>query len=565
MKWRIMGWRVLLFAAGFAAYAGALWEPEWSTVDDGDNLTWTLELQQKLSRGDFSLNTLNAPFGPAGRYRPGFLLFRLLEHHLFGLNCWLHHLAHILAMLVAAQLLYGIARRATASDGTAWIAAFAFTFCGTNSDNWCRLDMDEFYVGCLAVLGVWLFCLALGRPAQQRMQRGAFTAASLGCFWLAFLTKETAPALIGAGATALGMSCFGAGHLLSKRNRSLCATWFVSQALLVAWLAYLRSVSSARPVSAGHYTSAYQVDPGVMLATAIKYADAVWNAFQFLPLIALGLAGWRLWLWMRGRRALDAWDGWGLVGLAWFSAFVVGLLPWKAPLARYLGAGVPGLALFIAAMAGSFLRDTSPSTSAPRAAGRTALRWLLLANLAFVPVSSVVRTYNYTLFRHDYDRSAMNVMATLAAHAPAGARLYINCPPGFSGIYREMKLLLALLFDRRDLTLAYINDAARPEPRPGDYLLAYAREGSPRNIEVHLPPSFHAQTLPRLAGRLSLLSTFRYDRHLLNSYPDAPLFNAVARLGIRLPDYAGMQTGHRRALFAWERSLVEWRIYRFER
>ncbi|MBI5397762.1 MAG: hypothetical protein HZB20_11635 [Chloroflexi bacterium] len=35
--------------------------------------------------------------------------------------------------------------------------------------------------------------------------------------------------------------------------------------------------------------------------------------------------------------------------------------------------------------------------------------------------------------------------------------------------------------------------------------------------------------------------------------------------GVLLPDCPGMQTGHQRPLFTWERSLAKWRIYRFER
>jgi len=565
MSRRFNGWRVLLFAAGLAAYAGALWEPSWSTVDDGDNLAAAMAALASFLGGNFSLEPFNQWFAPAGRYCPGFLLFQAIQYQLFGLNCWLHHCAHILAMLLAAQLLYGIAWRATASAGTAWLAAFAFTFCGTNMDNWCRLDMGEFYVAFFAVLGVWLFCLALERPGDQRVARAAFTAASLASFWLAFLTKETAPALISIGAAAWLGSLAGAGHLLSKRNRSLCATWLASQVLLVLWLASLRSTSNALPLSAGHYTTLYQVQADVMLATAVKYADVVWNGFQFLPLIAFGLMLRRLWLWMRGRRALDPWDGWAWIGLAWFAAFVAGLLPWKAALARYLGAAVPGLALFLAATVGSFLRDTMPSGSAPRSRGRTALRWLLIINLAFVPVSAVVRTWNYTIFRHDYDHAAHRVMETLAAEAPPGARLYVNVPADSEFYFREMEPLLKILHRRDDLRVIHHHRASRPEPRPGDYLLTFVREGSPRNIEMTLAARFRDVPLARLGDRLTLLKPVCYDRHLLNAYPDAPFFNLAVRLGVKLPDYVGMQTGHQRALFAWERSLVEWRIYRFDR
>ncbi|MFA5190382.1 MAG: hypothetical protein WC740_06635 [Verrucomicrobiia bacterium] len=80
-----------------------------------------------------------------------------------------------------------------------------------------------------------------------------------------------------------------------------------------------------------------------------------------------------------------------------------------------------------------------------------------------------------------------------------------------------------------------------------------------------MPESFHTSTLDRLKDHLSLVQRFRYERQLLSSYPDAPIFNLVARTGIRLPDYLGMKPEHRRALFMREPSLVEWRVYRFEK
>jgi hypothetical protein len=425
--------------------------------------------------------------------------------------------------------------------------------------------MDEFYVGCLGVAAVWLFTLALAEPLERRTFRWACTASSLAAIWLAFLTKETAPALIAVAGAAWVASVFGVGDLLSKRNRGLCGMYFVAQLALVLLLMWFRKTSSAVPIAKGFYTSAYQIRPDVMLATAVKYADVIWNAFQFLTLIAFALWIWRVLLRICGKRELDAWDGWAFVGLAWFTPFLVGLLPWKLPLARYLGAAMPGLALFIATTIGKFLHDTKPSPGIRHAIGIVAVRWLVIVNLAFLPISTVVRTYNYTIFRHDYDHAALAVVETLASHAPMGARLYASFPANFLSCFREMNRLFPLLFGRCDLHLLYINSPNRPKPRPGDYLLTFAREGSPRNIELTLPASFQAKTLSQVGNRVSLLSTFQYDRHLLNAYPDAPFFNAAVRLGIKLPHYLGMHTDQRRTLFAWERSLVEWRIYRFEK
>lgn len=80
-----------------------------------------------------------------------------------------------------------------------------------------------------------------------------------------------------------------------------------------------------------------------------------------------------------------------------------------------------------------------------------------------------------------------------------------------------------------------------------------------------LPESFHTAALNQLEDRLSLIQRFRYERHLLGSYPHAPISKLVAQAGIPLPNYLGMKPEHRRSLFTHEPSLVEWRVYRFEK
>ena len=133
-------------------------------------------------------------------------------------------------------------------------------------------------------------------------------------------------------------------------------------------------------------------------------------------------------------------------------------------------------------------------------------------------------------------------------------------------MFDEMTIFLNLLFGRGDLTQFNYNKPLRPDPRTGDCLLVYVREpNTPRSTEMWLPESFHTATLNQLKNRLKLVQTFRYERRLFSSYPDAFVFNLVASAGIQLPDYLGMNPRHKRALFMREPSLVEWRIYRFER
>jgi len=80
-----------------------------------------------------------------------------------------------------------------------------------------------------------------------------------------------------------------------------------------------------------------------------------------------------------------------------------------------------------------------------------------------------------------------------------------------------------------------------------------------------VPASLHERTLNQLGDRLKLVGQFRYDRRLPASYPDAPIFNWVARAGVKLPAHLGMPYDQRRALFTVESILVEWKVYQFQR
>ncbi len=187
----------------------------------------------------------------------------------------------------------------------------------------------------------------------------------------------------------------------------------------------------------------------------------------------------------------------------------------------------------------------------------------MLANLAVLPVITLVRNYNCLIFHHDYDRSAFAVVETLAQQAPRGARLFMNIPADSLYMFNDIRRLLALLHSRNDFEQFNYNAPDCPPPRPGDYLLLFVREPPGRSPEYALDASFHHATLRRDVDRLQLIRRIRYDRWLLNSCPDAFVFNTVAASGIKLPSYLGMHTGQRRGLLQRERSLIEWTVYQF--
>ena len=555
--------RFVLALVAVLFHAGALWENTWSVVDDGNDLERMVDYNHRLQNGTLTASFAATLWADSGIFRPGFVFLRLAEYKLFGANCLLHHAAHLLVMLAVCQLLFSIARRATGSLVCSSLTTLLFIVFSPNVENWFRLGDPTFYPAALAVASLWCMARGLALPNERGAMRAGWLLAAITCLVPAYFTRETCIALIGLGGGVLLACAVGAGELLAHRNRRYAAIYLAGHvALALGWFGG-RYLAGIKAIAAGSYSQDYQLNPVVMAATAFKYGDVLWNGMMLLFPAALLLFGWRLWLWARGRISLDDRDGWGWVGLCWFLAFWSVLLPWIHPLGRYIGPAVPGLCLFVGVTVSRLFEGTA---TGPRPWWMPALRWVLLANIPLLALSGFIRNYNYFIFRHDFDMTAALARQTVARQAPPNARLFMNMPADSYGIFNETTKLLKVLDGRSDLTQVNFNAAGRPEPKHGDFLLVFVREpATPRGTEMWLPESFHTATLDRLKDRLSLVQRFRYERQLLSSYPDAPIFNLVARAGIRLPDYLGMKTEHRRALFMREPSLVEWRVYRFEK
>lgn len=554
--------RLSLALAAILFHAGALWENTWSAVDDGNDLERMVDYSHRLQDGTFTVGFASTLWADTGLFRPGFVFLRLAEYKLFGTNCLLHHAAHVLVMLVVCQLLFSIAQRATGSLACSALTTFLFIVFSPNVENWFRLGDPTFYPAALAVVSLWCMARGLALPGERAALRAGWLTAAVACLVPAYFTRETCMALIGLGAGLLLACVFGSGEVLGRRNLRFAAVYLAGHvAMALGWFAG-RHWAGIKAIAAGSYSQDYQLNPVIMAATAFKYCDVLWNGMMLLFPAAALLFGWRLWLWARGRLVLDDRDGWAWVGLCWFLAFWSILLPWKHPLARYIGPAVPGLCLFVGVTVSRLLEEVV----GPRPWWKPALRWVLLAHIPLLALAGFIRNYNYFIFRHDFDMSAALARQTVAQQAPPNARLFMNMPPDTEHIFNEMTKLLKVLDGRADLTQINFNAPGRPEPKQGDCFLVFVREpATPRSTEMWLPESFHTATLEQLKDRLKLVRRFRFERQLLSSYPDAPIFNLVASAGIRLPDYLGMNAEHRRALFTREPSLVEWRVYRFEK
>ncbi len=561
MKQRELWLRLSLVLISFIFYAGTVWDNHWSPVDDGGDLERMMQLRQRIAHGQLTFHPTET-----GLFRPALALWRMGEYALGGTVCGRHHAIHLLVMAVLVQLLFSIIRRATDSNAAAWLVAALFTLFSPNVENWFRLDDPSFYPTFCAVFSLWCMTRALSMPPDCAGPRRLVFAAAVAVLPLAYFTKETSMAFTGLGFGLFAACVMGAGGLLSRRNRALTGAYLAAHlAMAAAWF-LLRGIAGIKPISGGDYTSNYSVSPPLMLGTAFKYADIVWNGFQFLAIIALGWFVFRALRRLKMRQPLDAVEGWSLVGACWFGATLTMMLPWKYPLARYLGPGVPGLAMFVGLMLWDALRKTGVAPDAGRHHGKNLLRWIVVANLAVLPAITAIRNYHYLIFRHDFDCSAFQVVETVAQTAPARARVFMNVPADSVYMFDEMMIFMRLFFGRDDLIQFNYNRRPHPEPQSGDYFLVFFREpATPRSTEMLLPESFHTAALSQLKDRLKLTQCFHYERQPLNSYPDAPIFNLVARAGLKLPACLGMNPAHKRALFMREPSLVEWRVYRFEK
>jgi hypothetical protein len=556
--------RFWIIAAAALFYAGALWDNTWSTVDDGNDLSRTVAFRQQIARGRLTFQSVldGWNIAPVGLFRPCNAWLRLAEYELCGLDAWKHHLLRFVIALGLCQVVFSIAFRATRAPRAAFLAALCFVLFPPNVEFWFPLNDPVFYPTVFATVSLWLMIRALETAGARRW---LFWLASAALYIPVYFTKENSLAFLGIAAAILLACRAGAGRLLDRRNLPLAAVNLAAHAGLIAVWFILRKLVAVPAVAAGGYTSDYAVAPGVMLATAFKYADVFWNSLQLLTPLALTILLRRLWLWRRKRQALDDADGWAFVGLCWLGSVLMMMLPWKHPIARYLVAATPGIALFVGLTLYRFLPQTTPATGEPPSRRRRVARWLIVGNLAVLPFITLIRNYDYFVFRHDYDRAAFTVIETLGRDAPRDARLFMNLPAGSYSIFQDIVRLLALLHGRADVRQFNYNDPGRPDPRPGDYLLLFTREPPGRTPEMALDGAFHQDALKQLGDRLRLVTHARYDRMLLRCHPDAPIFNAVAQAGLPLPDYLGMHKTQRRGFIQRERSLVEWRVYQFER
>ncbi|MCX6908200.1 MAG: hypothetical protein NTY01_09175, partial [Verrucomicrobia bacterium] len=538
------GWlRLSLLLLGLILYGAAVWDNTWSRHDEAVFLSWKSQFHQQWVDGQLSLTTFTAPQAGQGRFIPGFHLAQFVEYELFGLDCWKHHLFRLVVMLALCQVFFSVTVRAAGSPGAAWLAGLLFLCYSPSVDIWACLEMGEFYQLALLLPSVWCLVAAMGAPMEKRLFRAGLTLAAGLWILLAFLVKETSLSFLALGG-ALVIACFiGCGELLSRRNRLLSGVYLGFHVLAALLWPIMKDASGVCSIKSGLYTSHYQPTLATIASTALKYGDMLWNGFQLLALVALGIFVCRLAVWARRRVRPDAYDGWAFVGLCWFAGLVIITLPWQLVNPYYLGPGLPGLCLFIGLMVWRFLAEPTEQTPPTRSWGRLALRWLVVANLVLLPLIAGIRTNNYLIFKHDYSRATFDTIKTLALYAAPSARFFINVPAEHPGFFTEMVMLLTIVCNRPDLQDFYhCNKPGVPDPRAGDYLLTFTREpeGSSRPAAMAVPASFHDRTLNQFGDRIKLVRQIRYDRRLLACYPDAPIFNWVARTGVKLPDQLGM-------------------------
>ncbi|MBM3891050.1 MAG: hypothetical protein FJ388_18205, partial [Verrucomicrobia bacterium] len=163
------GWlRLSLLLPGIILYGAAVWETRWSTVDDAMFLRLKLEFHQQWADGQLSPKLVTG--GQAGgRFIPGFCVAQFIEHELFGLECWKHHLFHLVVMLAVCQVLFSVTARATGSPGAAWLTGLLFLCFSPNVENWARLDLQEFYQMALLLPSLWCMVVAMGAPSERRL------------------------------------------------------------------------------------------------------------------------------------------------------------------------------------------------------------------------------------------------------------------------------------------------------------------------------------------------------------------------------------------------------------
>jgi hypothetical protein len=290
-------------------------------------------------------------------------------------------------------------------------------------------------------LGILLSLILSFKVVQIRriwLKALAYVGAVLGLV-VALAAKETSLAALVVYTAWLALTWFY--RRLGWDRRSLTPYWVnLSAALLVGAVFFiLRGLYVPIGLTAGGYTSGYQLTVGNLAASVLRWLGWLLRDFNYLlPLLAVVLS-WSAWK-RRFRPSLE-----DLELLAWMGVWMAIFLPWTYTVEYYMLPFAAGCVLF-----GSRLVERV--VSGPLNAGRS-WRWLSVSGLlaAFLLwLLTLPNILSNGRLQLAVDRSNAQMLSYLAASVPQGGEVVINMPADLEYVH-EIRLHLNHLYGRPDI------------------------------------------------------------------------------------------------------------------
>lgn len=447
----------------------------WNLLDDGVTLTYAKALQESWSPAFSASET--------GRYRPFYFISYALQYKFFGTDVRIYYFVQSTILVISIFLLYTIVYSLTNSNGLGYLAILIFLTSSPLIENYYTLSKAEPWLVLFFLASLYFYLRAdlavqrLQKPTTQRFYwciPVKWVIASSTSLMIAYLTKETTIIVL-LVSMVLALFMLILEYRTVQRVRTTAALGYFGINLVIFILFVLMAyVHTPTPLPwTGSYTGSL-LKLGGPFEVLFLYLH-----FNFDVIVLAGLASVGILSWIMVRPRIVSPTAFYTVFCVLCNSAYLGLFAfvWRSPLGYYLLPIAAWTAIAISLLIKLLIMDR------PSARGRVFTLSVLIVSLIVSRAYSIPTSYNIAAALKAWDGVNAQMM-TWVAGLPRNARLLCNYPSDHEYLF-EMRILLALLYDRADIALGGLVDhrAWFQQARPGDILLVnFGGVGHPNPI-----------------------------------------------------------------------------------
>lgn len=446
--WQNLGW-ILVIGWGILIYFPSTLL-QYSLLDDGYTILKAREFSHLAQIGNWEA-WREAFFEPdVGRVRPGYWVLQSLLVYLSGENPYLNHAWRLMILAITCVFIVKILRYCRIGRFWQILSVFLFIHNSQNFENYYRLGPGEPFLGLLLLATVYVIITTELKGWHWWVLAGVFLALAAGVKETFFLT---------------GL-CFvawaGYIHLFNKQKRDVGKRIWWLAVLMIGigvWGLYIQREFP----EANNYADNFAIDAKRLVLNAQNYwAQMVKHQ---LPVMLMALVGMYTMLMKLVKRESDLeldLGMWLMFMLVAVGNFLL-LLPWGFALARYLlivnlslvmmfGYGGQNLEDWLRGMG----KHLNPSNNYYVIAGKSLILIFILCQFF---IQNLVEIANQQLWQKT-DVSFANQILEELARLPEKSEIYTNYVKGDANIeiYKATQWHLALIYDRHDISFAYLDE-----------------------------------------------------------------------------------------------------------